>query len=61
MEALSKPNEWKTGQRVPFDGHYIDQHGRTSFHEAHHTFPPCIGRKGESAVRRLCAGQETNS
>lgn len=45
---------WKTGQRVPSDGHYVDQHGATSWHEAGDTFPPCVGRKGgECAFRRL--------
>lgn len=44
---------YKTGMRVPFSGNYIDQHGVSSFHEAHRTFPPCIGRKGECALRRL--------
>lgn len=45
--------KWKTGMRVPVDGTYIDQYGFTSFHEAHHTFPPCMGRKGECAYRTL--------
>lgn len=44
---------WKTGQRVPFDGHYMDQHKVISFHAAHRTFPPCIGKKGECAYRTL--------
>lgn len=42
---------WKTGQRVPSTGSYVDQHGVVSFHEAHATFPPCIGRKGACAWR----------
>lgn len=44
---------FKTGMRVPVSGYYRDQHGTTSWHEAHHTFPPCIGRKGECALRTL--------
>ena len=42
---------FKTGQRVPWTGEYVDQYGAASFHEAHSTFPPCIGRKGECAYR----------
>lgn len=44
---------FKTGMRVPVDGWYVDQHGMQTRHEAHRTFPPCIGRKGECAFRRL--------
>lgn len=44
---------YKTGQRVPVSGTYVDQHGVASYHEAHRTFPPCIGRKGEAAFRVL--------
>ncbi|MEU6580690.1 hypothetical protein [Nocardia sp. NPDC046763] len=43
---------WKTGQRVPEDGDYVDQYGFVSFHEIYRAFPPCIGRKGEVAYRR---------
>lgn len=43
---------WKTGQRVPVDGFYVDQYGTTTYHEKGATFPPCIGRKGECAYRR---------
>lgn len=43
----------KTGQRVPFTGYYTDQYGYVSLHQAHATFPPCIGRKGECAYRTL--------
>jgi hypothetical protein len=42
---------YKTGMRVPVSGFYRDQHGVVTYHEAHHTFPPCIGRKGECAFR----------
>ncbi len=42
-----------TGQRVPETAYYEDQYGFISHHEAHCTFPPCIGRKGESAERKL--------
>lgn len=44
---------WKTGHRVPVTGDYRDQYGVVSHHEAHRTFPPCIGRKGEGALRTL--------
>ena len=44
-------NTFKTGQRVPRTGNYTDQYGVTTFHMAHGTFPPCVGRKGECALR----------
>jgi hypothetical protein len=44
---------YKTGMRVPVRGEYVDQLGVQTTHEAHHTFPPCIGRKGECAFRTL--------
>ena len=44
---------WKTGQRVPMSGWYVDQYGYTTYHAAHRTFPPCIGRKGQCAFRTL--------
>lgn len=62
MEALETPSGpgqdpytdlWKTGQRVPVTGNWADQHGMITFHAAHATFPPCVGRKGECAWRRL--------
>jgi hypothetical protein len=53
------PGQWKTGQRVSVTDHYVDQHGFVSHHEAHCTFPPCIGRKGECAYRvRLADWQQ---
>jgi len=45
--------EFKTGHRVPVDGMYVDQYGVHTTHLAHRTFPPCIGRNGECAFRRL--------
>jgi hypothetical protein len=45
--------KWKTGMRVPVTDNYVDQYGVISFHLAHHTFPPCIGRKGECAYRTI--------
>ena len=48
-------SSYKTGQRVPVTGIWVDQYGEKSFHEAHRTFPPCIGRKGECAFRILVA------
>jgi hypothetical protein len=55
---MENPNQnvlplFKTGMRVPVGGVYEDQFGTISFHDAHRTFPPCIGRKGEAALRRL--------
>lgn len=44
---------WKTGQRVPFTGIWIDQFGASSHHEEGGTFPTCIGRKRECAYRYL--------
>ena len=32
---------------------YVDQYGYVSYHSAHRTFPPAIGRKGECAFRVL--------
>jgi len=46
-------SRWKTGQRVPFTGWWTDQYGVVSHHVQHGTFPPCIGRKGECALRVL--------
>lgn len=51
MAIPSPSGHFKTGQRVPETGHYVDQYGVPSHHEAHRTFPPCIGRKGECAIR----------
>lgn len=44
---------WKTGQRVPVAGIWIDQYGSPSYHAASSTFPPCTDRKGECAYREL--------
>jgi hypothetical protein len=51
--ASNDAQSWKTGMRVPVDGFYQDQYAYVSYHEAHHTFPPCIDRKGECAIRKL--------
>ena len=48
---LGPGNSWKTGQRVPADGRYVDQYGYVSWHEQGATFPPCIDRDGECAYR----------
>ena len=37
---------FKTGNRVPVDGVYVDRFGVHTPHLAHRTFPPCIGRSG---------------
>jgi hypothetical protein len=48
------PNEsWKTGQRVPWSGVWVDQYGVVARFELGRTFPPCIDRKGECAFRYL--------
>ena len=52
-QPLGPGGRWKTGQRVPVDGVYEDQHGVQSTHERGRTFPPCIDREGECAFRRL--------
>jgi hypothetical protein len=44
---------WKTGQRVPRTGVYVDQYGVHTSHDEGGTFPPCVGRKGECAFRRV--------
>lgn len=44
---------WKTGQRVPVSGLWLDQYGVITYHALGATFPPCIDRKGECAYRDL--------
>lgn len=56
------PNDtWKTGQRVPSSGNWVDQYGQVNRFEMHSTFPPVVARKGgECAYRRFVqAVQET--
>lgn len=50
---LGPNGTWKTGQRVPFTGAWVDQYGAVYRFEAGRTFPPCIDRKGECAFRIL--------
>ncbi len=50
---LGPEGTWKSGQRVPVTGRYVDQHGTASDHEQYDTFPPCVNRRGEVAFRRL--------
>jgi hypothetical protein len=52
LMALGPDGTYKTGQRVPLTGSWVDQYNVTTTHEAGGTFPPCIGRKGECAFRR---------
>lgn len=52
-EPLGPNGTWKTGQRVPWTGHWVDQHGIVTHHDRGTTFPPCIDRKGEAAYRLL--------
>jgi hypothetical protein len=56
---LGPRGTFKTGQRVPWDGAYVDQYGVMSHHAAHTTFPPCIGRRGECAYRKLIEAAAT--
>ena len=58
MNARNRPlgpnNSWKTGQRVPFTGDWVDQFGQVNRFEATSTFPPVVARKGgECAYRRF--------
>jgi hypothetical protein len=39
-------DRWKTGQRVPVEGFWIDQHNVITYHEAHRTFPPLRREEG---------------
>lgn len=48
---LGPDGRWKTGQRVPETGNYVDQYGVVTHHEVGATFPPCLDRKGECAYR----------
>jgi len=50
---LGPDGSWKTGQRVPVTGTWHDQYGDVTHFAAGHTFPPCIGRKGECAFRHM--------
>lgn len=52
-EPKGPDGAWKTGQRVPFTGAYVDQYGVVTNHEVGATFAPCIDRKGECAYRHL--------
>lgn len=54
------PNgSYKTGQRVPETGTWVDQYGVPTYHERGATFPPCIDRKGECAYRVLAQAAAT--
>lgn len=44
---------WKTGQRVPFTGIYVDQYDDVTHHEVGATFPPCVDHPRECAYRHL--------
>lgn len=48
---LGPGGTWKTGQRVPSGGPWVDQYGEIDNFVSGTTFPPCIGRKGECAYR----------
>jgi hypothetical protein len=47
------PNaSWKTGQRVPITGHWVDQHGQVNLFEERSTFPPVVSSKGGDVAYR---------
>lgn len=48
---LGPGGSWKTGQRVPAGGQWVDQFGEVDNFVTGTTFPPCIGRKAECAYR----------
>jgi hypothetical protein len=48
---LGPGRTWKTGQRVPTGGQWVDQYGEIDSFIVGTTFPPCISRKGECAYR----------
>ena len=48
---LGPGGTWKTGQRVPDSGQWVDQYGEIDNFSAGSTIPPCIARKGECAYR----------
>lgn len=52
-EPLGPGGTWKTGQRVPTRGTWVDQYGEVTHFDMGTTFPPCIGRKRTGALRRL--------
>jgi hypothetical protein len=49
---LGPGGTYKTGQRVPLAGYWVDQFGEITNHDSGATFPPCVGRKGTCAFRR---------
>jgi hypothetical protein len=58
------PNStWKTGQRVPATGRWVDQNGTPTWHQKGDTFPPTAGSGwctgGEVAFRRLAEAAGT--
>jgi hypothetical protein len=50
-QPLGPNGEWKTGQRVPENGDYVDQFGLVTCHEQGRTFPPALDRKSTCAYR----------
>lgn len=58
---LGPNGTWKTGQRVPTSGIYVDQYGLVSEHDEHDIFLFCVGfgRKGEVAFRFLVEARGT--
>lgn len=57
---LGPHQTWKTGQRVPTAGIWVDQHGQVNHFDQGTTFPPCVDRKGgEAAFRRLIKAAAT--
>lgn len=47
-QPLGPNGQWKTGQRVPETGSWVDQYGLILHFDAGSTFPPCEGLDGAS-------------
>lgn len=60
---LGPANTYKTGQRCPRRGRWMDQRGNICFFEAHSTFPPVPGRRfgGGCAYWKLLLADEATA
>lgn len=57
---LGPGGTWKTGQRVPETGNWVDQHGQMNHFDEGTTFPPCVSWKGgDVAYRQLVKAAAT--
>jgi hypothetical protein len=50
---LGPGGSWKTGQRCPEAGQWVDQHGQVNHFDYGSTFPPCISPDGGEVAFRL--------